>query len=85
MKILERLLKKLSPNPVDDRREFYKQRCSELTDELNNIRANFNFVSDSRSIDALIYAENSVTCQLEVLLKEAKAEGISIQLHERMK
>ena len=85
MKLLEKLSKKISPDPIDERREFYKQRCIELTEELNNIRSNFDFVSDSHSIDALIYAEKSVTCQLEVLLKEAKAEGITIQLHERMK
>lgn len=85
MKLLEKLTKKLSSDPISERREFYKQRYAELTEELNNIRANFDFVSDSRSIDALIYAENSVTCLLEVLLKEAKAEGITIQLHERMK
>ena len=85
MKILEKLCKKPPSDPVEKRREFYKQRCAELTEELKDIRANFDFVSDPRSIDALIYAENSLTCQLEVLLKEAKAEGITIQLHERLK
>ena len=85
MKILEKLHKRSPSDPADKRREFYKQRCTELTEELRNIRANYDFVSDPGAIDALIYAENSLTCQLEVLIKEAKAEGISIQLHERMK
>ena len=85
MKILERLTKRSSAAPEDKRREFFKQRYAELTDELRNIRTNYDFVSDPKTIDALIYAENSVTCQLEVLLKEAKTEGISIQLHERLK
>ena len=85
MKILEKLHKKTSSDPTAGRREFYKQRCAELTEQLNDIRNNYDHVSDPHSIDALIYAENSITCQLEVLLKEAKAEGISIQLHERMK
>lgn len=85
MKILEKLHKKTSSDPFEQRREYYKQRCAELTEELHNIRTNYNFVSDPKSIDALIFAENSVTCQLELLLKEAKADGISIQLHERLK
>ena len=85
MKILEKLHKKTSSDPVSERREFYKRRCSELTEELENIRGNYDFVTDPRSIDALIYAENSVTCQLEVLIREAKTEGITIQLHERIK
>ena len=85
MKILEKLTKKTLSDPNKERREFYKQRYAELTEELRDIRANYDFVSDPRSIDALIYAENSLTCQLEVLIKEAKAEGISIQLHERSK
>ena len=85
MKILEKLYKRSPSDPVEKRREFYKQRCAELTEELRDIRINYDFVTDPLSIDALIYAENSITCQLEVLLKEAKAEGISIQLHERLK
>lgn len=85
MKILEKLTKRSSRDPNEERREFYKNRCAELTEELENIRTNYGFVTDPRSIDALIYAEKSLTCQLEVLLKQAKAEGVSIQLHERMK
>lgn len=85
MKILEKIRKRSPSDPAEERREFYKQRCAELTEELRDIRANYDFVSDPGAIDALIYAENSLTCQLEVLLKQAKEEGISIQLHERMK
>ena len=79
-------LSKRSPSAPDEKyRELFKKRYTELTEQLRDSRNNYNFVSDPSAIDALIYAENSLTCQLEVLLKEAKAEGITIQLHERLK
>lgn len=68
-----------------ERREFYKQRSAELTDQLENIRANFDFVTDPQAIDSLIYAENSVVCMLELLIREARQEGITIEPHERQK
>ena len=83
MKILEMLSKK-APSAESERREFYKKRCTERTEQLKDVRANYDFVSDPQSIDALIFAENSITCQLDQLYKEARAEGITIPLHERM-
>ena len=85
MKIPLKLSKKERQPSDDPRREYYKKRCSELTEQLNDIRTNYDFVSDPQAIDSLIFAENSVTCQLELLYKEARAEGITIQLHERLK
>ena len=85
MKILERLTKRSLPDPNEKRREFFKKRCTELVEQLRDIRTNYDFVTDPRSIDALIYAENAAICQLETLIKDAKAEGISIQHHERLK
>ncbi|MDE7229150.1 MAG: hypothetical protein K2N56_01600, partial [Oscillospiraceae bacterium] len=79
------IFSKKEQSAENSRREYYKKRCSELTEQLNDIRTNYDFVSDPQSIDALIFAENSVTCQLELLYREARAEGITIQLHERMK
>lgn len=76
---------KKEASPEDTRREFYQKRCDELTQQLHDIRANFNFVNDPQYIDALIFAENSVTCQLGQLYKDARAEGIKIQLYERNK
>ena len=85
IKILKKITKRSPADPNEKRREYFKQRCTELTEQLRDIRTNYNFVSDPDSIDALIYAENSLNCQLGVLIKEAKSEGISIQLHERLK
>ena len=69
----------------DIRREFYKSRCDELTRQLYDIRTNYNFVNDPQYIDALIFAENSVSCQLGQLYKDARAEGIKIEMFERNK
>lgn len=74
---------KKKTDPADTRREFYKKRCEELTRQLADIRTNYDFVNDPQYIDALIFAENSVTCQLGQLYKDARGEGISIQFHER--
>lgn len=84
MKILEMLSPK-KPSAESERREFYKKRCTELTEQLNDIRTNYDFVSDPQSIDALIFAEKSITCQLDQLYKDARAEGITIRLYERLK
>ena len=84
MKKLLSFLKK-EPSREDLRREFYKSRCEELTRELADIRANYDFVNDPQYIDALIFAENSVICRLGQLYKDARAEGISIEFHEHSK
>lgn len=70
---------------VDTRREFYAEQCAELTEQLNNIRSNFDYVTDSQAIDSLIYAENSVISLIEQLIRSARDEGITIQMHERGK
>lgn len=82
-----KLLEKLRPvqNEADERREFYRLRCEELTEELEDIRNNFNYATESNAIDSLIYAEKSVTCMLEQIIRSAREEGITIELHERKK
>ena len=82
-----KLLEKLRPpqNELDERREFYRRRCEELTEQLEDIRNNFNFAVEPGFIDSLIYAEKSVTCMLEQLIRSAREEGITIELYERKK
>ena len=84
MKIMELMSKKsnIAKNP---RLEEFEKRCTELTERLKDIRAAFNYVSDEQAIDAMIYEENAVICLLEQLYKEARAEGISLEIHERRK
>lgn len=79
------LLSKKEESGYDIRRKMFARECGELTERLADIRANFDNVTDTASIDALIYEENAVLCRLEQLYREARAEGITVELHERIK
>ena len=83
MKILEKF--RPVQNESDERRDFYRLRCEELTEELEDIRSSFNYATEPGVIESLIYAEKSVTCMLEQLIRSAREEGITIELHERKK
>ena len=84
MKLLEKL-RPAQSEPVDEQRELYRLRCEELTEELENIRSGFDYATEPGAIESLIYAEKSVTCMLEQLIRSAKEEGITIEMHERKK
>lgn len=71
-------------NAAEAQRKKYARECAELTERLTDIRVNFNNVTDSGSIDALIYEENAILCRLEQLYREARAEGIRVEPHERL-
>lgn len=76
------ILKKEIP-AEEKRREFFERSCSRLTEQLNNIRANFDMTTDVDAIDALIYEENAMLCRLDSLYKQARSEGITLAMHER--
>lgn len=84
MKLLEKLTRKTDP-AEDERRSVFAKRCAELTERLADVRMNFNNVTDPQTIDALIFEENAVLCRLEQLYREARAAGVSVELHERGK
>lgn len=67
----------------EKRREYFERSCSRLTEQLNNIRANYNMTTDADAIDALIYEENAVLCRLDSLYKQARSEGVTLDMHER--
>ncbi|MDE6727901.1 MAG: hypothetical protein K2J80_08175 [Oscillospiraceae bacterium] len=67
----------------DCEREEIAQRIGALTEQLEDVRANFNIVTDERTIDALIYEENALLCRIESLRCEARDRGITIQPFER--
>ncbi len=69
----------------EKRRKTIAAQCTILTERLADIRANFDAVTDPSAIDALIFEENAVLCRLEQLYREARAEGIKVELHERIK
>ncbi|MBD5383514.1 MAG: DUF2508 family protein [Ruminococcaceae bacterium] len=79
------LLSKKEGSGTETRKKTFSRECSELTERLADIRANFDNVTDTASIDALIYEENAVLCRLEQLYREARAEGITVELYERTK
>lgn len=79
------LLSKKEESGANIRRKTFASECAELTERLADIRANFDNVTDAASIDALIYEENAVLCRLEQLYREARAEGITVEPHERTK
>ncbi len=74
------LNKKLSPYKKEQQR--FSREYSLLTQQLTQIRTNFDQVTDDDVIDALIYEENAVLARLSQLYKEAKAAGITLDIHE---
>lgn len=92
MKLLEKLKferaehsERMARAEDNGRREFYRQRCEELTEQLSDIQSNFDFATEPQAIESLIYAEKSVTCMLEQLFRSAREEGVTLELHERRK
>lgn len=84
MKLLDKL-KKNAETHKESRRKALARECSELTERLADIRANFDAVIDPPAIDALIFEENAVICRLEQLYREARLEGISVEIYDRRK
>lgn len=82
MKLLAKLgrgRKLLSETERDD----IAKRIGALTEQLEDVRANFDIVTDERAIDALIYEENALLCRIESLHREARERGITVQPFER--
>ena len=67
----------------DNERDDLAKRIGALTEQLEDVRANFDFVTDERAIDALIYEENALICRIESLHREARERGINVQPFER--
>lgn len=84
MKISE-LLGKKQVKPYELVRQDYSKQLNTLTQELKDVRANFNEAGEEQTIEALIYEENSLLCRLDALYCEAREKGITLQPHERLK
>lgn len=76
--MLKNLLNRRSNSPDKLRETEILQEYSRLTDRLEQIRTNYDFVSDNAEIDALIYEENAVLSRLTALLRKARAMGIHV-------
>lgn len=57
----------------------------QLTEQLKQIRTNYDFVTDQDAIDSLIYEENAVLSKLSALFKQAKASGSRLEIYELKK
>ena len=68
---------------TDKQREAFERSCSALTERLECIRSSFDMAQDNDVIDALIYEENAVLCRLAQLYKQARREGIALDIYER--
>lgn len=75
------ILKKNRP-AADEEKESLALRYAQLTDRLEQIRAGFDYAVDDSAIDALIYEENAVLCRLSALYKQAREEGVSLEIYE---
>lgn len=84
MNFLEKFTKRRT-SPEDERRRAFSREYIVLIERLADIRANFDAVCESSAIDALIFEENAVLCRLEQLYREARAEGISVEIYDRRK
>lgn len=82
MKLLTKLGKSRNLLSENEREELAK-RIGVLTEQLDDVRANFDIVTDERTIDALIYEENALLCRIESLRHEARERGFVIQPYER--
>lgn len=77
--MLKELLKRRRISPDKRRETQLLQEYSRLTDRLEQIRTNYDFVSDNAEIDALIYEENAVLCRLAALFRKAKDMGVHVE------
>ncbi len=76
---------KAADPPRDKRAALLEETYTELLQQLEDVRAMFDFATDNSMIDALIYEENALLCRLEKIYKDARAEGISLRTYEKRK
>ena len=69
--------------PISDRRRQFERRSARLVERFAGVRAAFDLANDDDTIDALIYEENAVLCRLTALYKQARAEGITLDIFDR--
>ncbi len=76
------LLRKKKLSPYKQEQQRFSREYALLTEQLTQIRANFDQVTDNDAIDAMIYEENAVLARLAQLYKDAKAAGITLDIYE---
>ncbi len=81
--MLNDLLNRRRTTPDERRKRELLEEYSMLTDKLEQIRTNYDYVSEDAEIDALIYEENAVLCRLSALYRRARERGIHVDFPER--
>lgn len=76
---------KVEKSPREKREALVEETYTELLGQLDDVRAMFDFATDSSMIDALIFEENALLCRLEKIYKDARTEGISLRTYENRK
>lgn len=76
--MLKNLLNRRSESPDKRQEQELMQEYFRLTDRLEQIRTNYDFVSDDAEIDALIYEENAVLRRIAALFQRAREMGAHI-------
>ena len=81
--MLNDMLNRRRTTPDERQKKELLEEYTLLTDKLEQIRANYDFVSEDAEIDALIYEENAVLCRLSALYRRARESGIHVDYPER--
>ena len=81
--MLKNLLDRRIESPDKRRETELLKEYSSLTDRLEQIRTNYDFVSEDAEIDALIYEENAVLCRLAALIQRARSMGVHVNFPDQ--
>lgn len=66
-----------SRNNISDK-IFIIKSVEETKSEIERLRNNFNFISDPKLVESLIYKERDAMARYEYLLEQAKNKGIKV-------
>lgn len=66
-------------NSISDR-EFIINSVEETKSEIDILRNNFDFISDPKLVESLIYKERDAMARYEYLLGQARKKGIKVDM-----
>lgn len=66
-----------SRNNISDR-NFIIKSVEKTKNEIEILRNNFNFISDPKLVESLIYKERDAMARYEYLLEQAKSKGVKV-------
>lgn len=66
-----------SRNNISDK-DFIVKSFEETKGEIDRLRISFNFVSDPKLVESIIYKERDALARYEYLLRQAREKGIKV-------